>query len=208
MALKRISAPAWRLLGTLAVLALQAAYFPINRHVTGGVHLVTPVDHHIPLWPIWTIPYVLSVIWWEVSIAWAALKMDADLYRAFIIAMCTVMLTSYAIYLLYPTYVIRPLLEGDSFAVSLLRFVYGNDRVYNAFPSGHTYTSVLIALFWCRWYPRQRWLWGGIAGVVLLSTLFTRQHNLPDLIGGTLLAWLGYLFGMWLSERTESTSDG
>lgn len=207
MSSERIRVIGWRLLGLLVVLVLQALYFPVNRYVTGGVHLITPIDHHIPLWPIWTVPYVLSIIWWEASIVWAALKMDARLYRAFVIALSSVMVVSYAIYLLYPTYIVRPSLEGNGFAISLLRFVYGNDRVYNAFPSGHTYTSVLIALFWCRWYPRYRWLWGGAAAVVLLSTLFTRQHNLPDLVGGALLAWLGYRFGLWLDERIGETGQ-
>jgi membrane-associated phospholipid phosphatase len=32
--------------------------------------------------------------------------------------------------------------------------------------------------------------------VVVLSTLFTRQHYLLDLLGGLAIAWLGYRFGI------------
>jgi membrane-associated phospholipid phosphatase len=84
----------------------------------------------------------------------------------------------------------------------LVSLLYENDRAYNAFPSGHTYNTSLIALFWWRWYPRYRWLWAAIALVVLASTLFTRQHNIPDLIGGVAFACTGYLVGLrWAARR-------
>ena len=186
-----------RLTWLMVLIIIQGLYFPISRIVQGGVALATPWDASIPLWPIWAIPYLLSLIWWMGCIIWATWEMDADLYQAFVIAILAVMLVSYLIYLLYPTYVERPLLEGDNWQTELMRFIYSTDRPYNAFPSGHTYNTMLIALFWWRWRPRLRWLWAGIVGVVLLSTLFTRQHNLPDLLGGIVLAWTGYRFGLW-----------
>ena len=88
--------------------------------------------------------------------------------------------------------------------MALIRFIYSHDRVYNAFPSGHTYTTMLLCLFWCRWRPRRCWLWIVTAVIVLLSTLFTRQHNLPDLIGGALLAWGGYRFGLWWAAKNTT----
>ena len=86
--------------------------------------------------------------------------------------------------MLFPTYIERPLLIGNDWATELLRYVYGNDDVYNAFPSGHVYLTTVISLFWMEWYPRYRWLWIAIVVSVLLSTLFTHQHYLPDLAGG------------------------
>jgi membrane-associated phospholipid phosphatase len=203
----RITTPAlkvvWARLAWLIILCIiQFLYFPINRAVQGGVILATPLDALIPLWPIWAIPYLLSLGWWMGCFIWATWKMDLTLYQAFIVCMIAIMLVSYAVYLLYPTYVARPLLEGNDWQMKLMYLIYSNDRSYNAFPSGHTYTTVLIGLFWWRWYPRQRWLWVGITVIILLSTLFTRQHNLPDLAGGILLALLGYTFGMgWAAKR-------
>jgi hypothetical protein len=189
--------PRARLAWLIAVFLVQFLYFPINRTVQGGVVLATPWDAHIPLWPIWVIPYLLSLAWWNGCFIWAAWKMDDDLYRAFVISLITVMLSSYIVYIVYPTYVVRPSLEADGWLIKIVDLLYENDRVNNAFPSGHTYNTVLITLYWWRWHPRQRWLWVAIMVVVLLSTLFTRQHNLPDLIGGIVFAWLGYHFGRW-----------
>ena len=78
------------------------------------------------------------------------------------------------------------------------------DRANNAFPSGHTYNTILIALFWWRWRPRQRLLWAAVSLVVLLSTLYTRQHNIPDLIGGVAFACTGYAVGLrWAARRSS-----
>jgi membrane-associated phospholipid phosphatase len=124
-------------------------------------------------------------------------------YQALFISVITVSLISYSVYILYPTYVVRPPVEGDSWAAQLIAQLYANDRVNNAFPSGHTYNTVLVTLYWSRFYPKGRPLWVAIAIVILLSTLYTRQHNLPDLLGGILLAWLGYWFGLWSTSRHQ-----
>lgn len=200
-----------RLTWLLILFGVQLLYIPINRGVQGGVTLTVPGDTYIPLRPIWAVPYLLSLIWWALSFIWAAWKMEDALYRAFVIGTMATMLTSYIVYLLFPTYVQRPALVGEDWPTELLHFIYNNDRVNNAFPSGHAYTTMLITLFWWHWHPQQRWLWAGIAVVVLLSTLFTGQHNLPDPIGGILWAWMGYRFGLWWvakQQRKRQENEG
>ena len=190
-------------LGWLAALFLvQFLYFPINRLLLGGVVLYTALDPLIPVWPIWAIPYLLGWFWWVGCFFWAAFRMDGFLYRALIAGALFTLLTSYIFYIIYPTYVFRPELVGNGWQFDMLRSIYANDHVYNAFPSGHAYTSALIFLFWWRWKPGLRLLWGLIAGVVILSTLFTGQHHLLDPLGGILWAWLGYHFGLEWAGRT------
>jgi membrane-associated phospholipid phosphatase len=190
-----------RLIWLLILFSFQLLYFPINRIMEEGVVLATPWDALIPLWPVWVIPYLLSLVWWTGCFIWAAWKMDDSRYRAFVVSVITVTLASYVVYILYPTYVVRPALSGNDWLTEIVRGLYAADRVNNAFPSGHTYNTVLITFFWWRWYPRQRWLWLAIAIIILFSTLFTRQHNLPDLLGGVVFAWLGYRFGLWWANR-------
>jgi membrane-associated phospholipid phosphatase len=193
--------PRRRLAWLILLLSLQLLYFPINRTIQGGVVLTTPWDANIPLWPVWVIPYLLSIGWWIGSFIWAAWRMDDGLYRAFIVSFVAVFATSYLVYIVYPTYVVRPSPQAGDWLTRTINLLYANDRVNNAFPSGHTYNTVLIALYWRHWYPRWRWLWLAITVVVLLSTLFTRQHNIPDLIGGIVFACLGYGLGRWWAAR-------
>jgi membrane-associated phospholipid phosphatase len=193
-----------RLLWLLVLFGVQLLYVPINRTMYGGVVLATPWDASIPLWPIWAVPYLLAIVWWVGSFVWAAWQMEDRLYRAFVAGTLAVILASYALYILYPTFVNRPVLLGHSWSVDLLRLIYNNDCLNNAFPSGHTYTTMLIVFFWWRWQPKLRWVWVVAALVVMLSTLFTKQHNLPDVLGGIVFAWLGYRFGLWWAGRQRA----
>lgn len=190
-----------RLFWLIVLFLVQGLYFPINRLMKGGIVLSIPGDDFVPFWPAWMVPYLSSIIWWEASFIWAAWRMDDVRYRALVTGTITVMLVSYLIYVFYPTYVERPTLEGDSWQVALTRSVYRYDLLNNAFPSGHTYFTLLIVFFWWDWHPQLRWLWSTIAIVVILSTLFTGQHNLLDPIGGLVWAWGGYRFGMWWAAR-------
>lgn len=190
-----------RLVWLVVLFAVQALYFPINRNVEGGVVLHTVWDDLIPFWPVWAIPYLLSILWWIACFFWAAAKMDDTLYCAFVASALVVMLSSYVVFILFPTYVRRPVLHGEGWELDIVRWIYNNDRLNNAFPSGHTYTTMLIVFFWWTWRPKLRWLWGAIAAVVILSTLFTGQHNLLDPVGGLLWAWGGYRLGLWWAWR-------
>jgi membrane-associated phospholipid phosphatase len=193
-----------RLVWLVALLATHLLYVPINRLVQGGVVLQTPLDAWIPFWPAWALPYLLGIAWWWGCFIWAAWKMDEVRYRAFVVGAIATMLSSYAVYLLYPTYVERPALEGHGWPVELMRFIYNADRLNNAFPSSHAYTTMLIVLFWWSWRPHLRGAWVAIAVIILLSTLFTRQHNLVDPLGGILWAWMGYRLGSWWAVRKVS----
>ena len=75
---------------------------------------------------------------------------------------------------------------------------------YSALPSGHVYITTLLALLFTRWYPRLRTPWTLIVVTVSLSTLFTAQHYLLDVLGGYLVALAGYSFGLWWAGDNAS----
>jgi len=176
---------------------IQVLYFPLNRFMEGGFEFKTALDQYIPLWSIWVIPYSLATAWWIVAYIWAAWRINDRSYEAFFIASAVVQVVALVIFTVFPTYVVRPALVGGDSTMQLLSWIYKNDYAYNAFPSGHVYITTLIALFWSRWFPRWLWLWSGTVIVIVLATLFTHQHYLPDPIGGLALAWIGYRVGIW-----------
>ena len=201
-----------RLAGASVVLAAAGLYFPLNRLMKGGVALSTPLDRWVPLWPEWVAPYLLCLPFWFASIVWFAWKMDGRLFGSFVAAALFVLLSATTIYFLFPTYVERPILpmtDGQptgNWAERLLGWVYQNDRVYNAFPSGHVYLTTLICLFFNSWIPGRPWFWTGLVSVVVLSTLFTPQHYLLDPVGGVALAWIGHRFGIYRRQVRKITS--
>ena len=192
-----------RLIWCALVFGIQALYFPLNHFLTGGIQFKTVFDDYIPLWPIWVVPYMLICVWWVVASLWTVWRMEDRLYEAFFIASALTSVTALTIFTGFPTYVVRPPLPGADWTAQLLNWLYTTDHMYNAFPSGHVYVTTLIALFWSRWFPRWRWLWAATVVTVILATLFTHQHYLPDPIGGVALAWLGYRIGLWCVEDNQ-----
>jgi len=183
----------------ILVFAIQSLYMPLNHGLQEGTIFDTRWDAYIPLWPVWIAPYALCWPLWLAGYGWAALRMEAKLYRSLIVASLLATVTAISTFALFPTYVVRPVLVGHDWATEGLRMLYAMDGAFNAFPSGHVYLTTIMALFWSRWHPRWRWAWLGFALIVALSTLFTGQHYIPDVIGGALLAWVGYRVGLWFT---------
>jgi membrane-associated phospholipid phosphatase len=186
----------------LTLIALQLLYFPINQSVTGGVSTLLPIDDYIPLAPIWAVPYLLSIVWWGISVTWATYRVEVRFFVQFFICLLLTVLISYVIYLLFPTYVDRPKVTDEDVFTKMILFIYGNDRPYNVLPSNHTYTSLIIAIFWSRWFPKQRILWMSAAIIVILSTLFTKQHAVLDVIASVILVLICYPLSAYLTRNT------
>ena len=200
-----------RLIWCALLFGIQVLYFPLNRFLQGGMEFKTALDEYVPVWPIWVFPYGLVCVWWVVAYLWAAWRMEDRLYEAFFLASAFASVVALTMYTVFPTYVIRSALVGTDWSSQLLDWIYTNDYAYNAFPSGHVYITTLIALFWSRWFPTWRWALAGTVVTVILATLFTGQHYLPDPIGGLALAWFSYRIGLWcvadrypLRRRMES----
>jgi len=191
-----------RLFILAGLLALLFLYFPINQNVTGGITPDLPIDASIPLWPIWAVPYLLTLPWWILSLVWGALKMDYPLWRRFSLTLGITITISYLFFIFYPTYIVRPEITGQDFFSQLILFIYGGDKVHNALPSGHTYTTLIIAIFWSQWLPKLKPLWISITVLVLLSTLFTKQHYILDLLAAAVLVVVVYFL---TGERGRKT---
>jgi membrane-associated phospholipid phosphatase len=100
-------------------------------------------------------------------------------------------------FIFFPTFVRPAAFEGNDIFAVFLRMIHESWGRYDAFPSGHVYITTLLTLFFSRWYPRYRLIWITLLAIVSLSTLFTGQHYILDVIGGYMVASVGYHFGLW-----------
>lgn len=171
-------------------------YIPTSNRVSGGIEPKLSIDV-FPIWPIWVLPYVLCYAIWFTSIVWIIFKEDDRLFRSFLAACFITFSAGASTFIFFPTYVEVAAFEGNDIFASLLRYIHENWGRYDAFPSGHVYITTLLALFFSRWYPRQKFLWIAILMIVSLSTLFTGQHYILDVMGGYVAALAGYHFGLW-----------
>ena len=187
-----------RILLFILAYSIQLIYIPTSNRVSGGIEPRLSIDI-FPIWAIWVLPYVLCYVLWLASVIWIIFKTEDRTFRSFITACIFTFTFGVLIFLFVPTYV-RPasLSATDAFTL-LLRMIHEHWGRYDAFPSGHIYITTLLALFFSRWYPRQTLSWILILLIVSFSTLFTGQHYILDVLGGYVVAFSGYYFGLWWS---------
>ena len=173
-------------------LSVQLLYLPINRLASGGIKPEIPLDQLRPLWPVWAVPYLLAIPLWVLGFLWAGRAMEDKLFMTLVVSTTTAMSIAMTCYVVFPTFIERPAVPGNDWASGLLRWIYNNDEVYNALPSGHAYISTIFALVWRRWKPNLSWLWGSVLAIILFSTIFTWQHYLLDPVAGVGLGAATY----------------
>ena len=185
-----------RILLFLLIYSIQLIYIPTSERVSGGIEPRLPIDI-FPIRAIWVIPYVSCYALWLFSVIWIILNTEDRVFRSFLAACIFTFTFGALIFIFFPTYVPAASLPGTDLFTTLLRMLHEKWGRYDAFPSGHIYITTLLVLFFCRWYPRLKLGWILILVVVSLSTLFTGQHYIADVLGGYAVAFSGYQFGLW-----------
>jgi membrane-associated phospholipid phosphatase len=110
------------------------------------------------------------------------------------------MSVSYIVFVLYPNAQFpRPEVQGTDIFANLVRFIYSHDGTNNVFPSIHVCNSlgVHLALINCSKLKDKtmfKALSFAVSMSICASTVFIKQHSIIDVVGGTILAFLIYLF--------------
>lgn len=190
-----------RLLWAGLVCLIQSVYFPTSQATSGGIAPKLPIDV-IPVVPIWIVPYYLIFAVWAFGAYWALFRLEARAFRALTAAALVTVTVGALTYIFFPTYINLPVIVGNDVFAVLLRTIQVAGGSYSALPSAHNYLTMLMSAFAIHLYPRQRWLWIAVVVIVALSTLFTGQHYILDVVTGLALGWIGYKIG-WTFTSTS-----
>lgn len=150
-----------------------------------------PLDDLVPLRPTWALVYGALYLF-LIVLPVLAVRQD-DHIRRTVWAYLTVWVLAYVCFLAYPTLAPRPpAVMGEGFGLWGLRLLYSADPPYNCFPSLHVAHSFVSALTCYRLHRRM-----GVALVIAallvgVSTLYTKQHYVLDVVAGILLACVAY----------------
>jgi len=169
-----------------AAIAVSLFYDALN-HGPSVLLLRTPLDDLIPVIGPFAVPYVSLRPFIYLS-AVLFLLFRVRIYRSAAVSMIVVLLVSYAFYAFAQTYIDRPVIAGDDLFSRMIRDVYASDQPYNDFPSLHASLSTIFAIHWLRvdrrlGVPIAIW-----AALIVVSTVFVKQHYVPDVVAGVLLA--------------------
>ena len=149
------------------------------------------LDDAIPLMPAWSLIYGALYVF-LIALPVFVVREEARLRRT-VWAYLSVWITAYVCFLAYPTVAPRPEeVAGRGFGAWGLRLLYGMDPPYNCLPSLHVAHSFVSALACLRVHRVVGIVATFSASLVGLSTLFTKQHYVLDVLAGVLLAVVAY----------------
>lgn len=189
---------------------LGAMYAWSNAQVTHGVEvssLLTSADAAIPFIKYFALPYSVWIFYIYVCLVYFFFK-DPTFYYRGLLTYIVCALICYMIYSVFQTTVPRPEVTGTDPFSELIRYIYNRDKPFNCFPSIHCFSSYMVMrLVWSSGFRNKRnlTLITGMSSLIIMSTLFVKQHVIMDAVGGIVLVELVLPFILML-ERSFKTS--
>lgn len=184
---------AWRTALASALVSLVPLYFGIGAATLGRpLHMPeVALDRAVSLQPAWMLVYGSLFVF--VLLPFLVVRQQ-QLFRRAMQAYLMVLTIAYIGFVAYPTVAPRPAtVLGEGFSAWCLRLQYSLDWQYNCFPSlhvAHSFVSALTSYRVHRGVGFAAVLWASLIGV---STLYTKQHYVVDVIAGTLMGYVAYV---------------
>jgi membrane-associated phospholipid phosphatase len=175
-----------RIICSALLIAVFLLYPWLNKRAANAHIIKLWIDDWIPLVPIFSIPYILYIPFLAITLGYFVFF--TELYQAISISFIFCIGVASIIYFFYQTTVPRPEITGTDVFSKMVLYIYSKDHPYNCFPSLHTALSVLSFLYWIQVFPNLKWSMGAFVLSILISTVTLKQHYIPDVISGILLA--------------------
>lgn len=198
----------WPIYG-LAFLFMERFYPVSSYHV---MHCA--LDDLIPFCEWFLIPYLFWFIF-IVGILIYTLAYDTDAFRKFMRFVIITYSFSIFMYFIFPTcQELRPtVFARDNLFTRFLEGFYAFDTNTNVFPSVHVIGSlgVMFAAWQSKGLQHPAWKAGFFvtAVLIILSTMFIKQHSVWDVTAGILVSIVVYpfCFGRFSSKKRKETDS-
>ena len=177
-------------------------FFTLDWTITDPAYIIhSPLDDRIPFCEWFIFPYcswfvllvaVTALLWWY----------DPPAYDKLCLMMFSGMTFCLILYMLLPNGVdLRPTAEQvgrDNIAMDLMQLIWRADASNNVCPSIHCQSSGCMALAFAKsklaaGRPWRKALAYGWAALICISTVFTKQHSVIDVVCGLALVAVWYL---------------
>lgn len=175
-------------------------FYYLEKSVTNDYKLVqTSLDKSIPFIEIFILPYLFWFAFMTLIILYFFFKDTKEFYRLalFLIIGMTLFLI---ICTLWPNgQTLRPkYFERDNIFVDMVKRLYLTDTPTNVFPSIHVYNTLgcYIAVRKSEHLKSIRWVQNStfiISALIILSTMFLKQHSVLDVVGAGIFAAISYV---------------
>jgi membrane-associated phospholipid phosphatase len=174
----------------ISLAPLNILYVTLNSSERGAKSLVTSIDNAIPFIKAFIIPYVIWYGFIFFTMLYLCYK-DKDTYYKTLASYGLGLIASYITFYFFQTTVPRPELTGSDMLTRMVLSIYNADQPYNCFPSIHVLTSFLMVKAIMASSARNKinttiiWV---TAVMIIISTLFVKQHVVFDVASGIVYA--------------------
>jgi len=187
----------------LAVPILSIIYALLNTD-RGWVNVIeVSIDRYIPFNKYFIVPYVL----WYVYVGFFLMLLciiSERSYRKLLMNLLIGALTCYGIFCVFPTTVPRPIINSQDIFSKIVLIIYNRDNPFNCFPSIHVLNAVLTAIYVNREPKLNRtvkFISTLIAVLIVLSTMFIKQHFFLDVVAATILSYSLYMIAYLIDDK-------
>ena len=203
----------------LIILAYAIVYLTFFRYLehrpVRGFHVIDTVfDSHIPFCEYFIVPYLL---WFPYQIAtvlyFIFINKNKKEYYQLILNMMMGMTIFLIVSYIYPNVLhLRPSeFPRENVFTDMVRWLYRADTPTNVLPSIHVFNSLAVhmSLTNCESLRDHRGVRYGslvLTLLIILSTMFLKQHSVIDVCCGATLALFGYLF-FYPQKSTEDSRN-
>ena len=181
-----------RLKKIILLLTIIALYLGVYRLVQTmnpvGINLEIGLDTYIPLIPEFAVIYLLYIP--MIIFVFAFYWNDYKTYRSMSLMMIAVISIAIMIYSAFQTEVLRPIIASTDFFTRLTNTIYKYDMPNNTFPSLHVALTSTISAFVYEKNTKVGMVLIPLTILIILSTMFIKQHVFLDIIGGLMLAFV------------------
>ena len=183
------------------ILIYMPWFLYLEKHVTSNFHVIhSAVDDKIPFIEYFIVPYLL----WFVFIVAIFLYFFFTDVRGFY-KMSILMFVGMTLFLIISTFMpnglnLRPVyFARDNIFVDMVKMLYRADTPTNVLPSLHAFNSIgaCIAISHSdrlRQHKVISWCGYILATLIVLATMFLKQHSIIDVMAAVLMAYVLYQF--------------
>lgn len=186
----------------LLVPIVSALYPLLNRYNPDARILITFIDKMIPFNKYFIVFYVTWYGYVAFFIIYLCIFEKED-YWKLLLTMIPGMITAYVIFYFFPTTVPRPALTGNDIFTALVRDIYDHDMPFNCFPSIHVINTLVVQLYVTinKNVNKALKIICNIIGIlIILSTMFIKQHVFLDAVSAAVIVYLFYLLIKYLMD--------
>lgn len=188
-------------------------FFLLEQNIK-DFHIINfKLDEYVPFMEIFIVPYLLWFAYVAITVVFFFLFLDIGEYYRLVCYLFLGMTVFLIVSFVYPNGLnLRPnYFPRDNIFTDMVRSLYQTDTSTNVMPSIHVYNSICVHLAIAKspyFQKHKSWKHASLLLMLLiiLSTVFIKQHSLLDVAGGILLAAAFYpLFYIknWIPYRSQ-----